>query len=423
MNRDTKVLIVGGGICGLTTALYLHQAGFQVQLFESVREIQPLGVGINLLPHAVARLYKVGLGEVLEATAIKTKALSFYSRRGSLIWSEPRGVDAGYPVPQYSIHRGVLQMLLLNAVRERIGDANLHTGHHLAGFAQDDTGVTAHFVDKRTEQPLGSYRGDLLIGADGVMSQVRAHFYPDEGAPVYSGLILWRATVEAEPFLDGRTMVMIGNSSVKAVIYPISQEAHQRGRSLINVIAELPVPMALPPKKEDWNKPGNLADFIDRFADWQFPWLNVPALFRQTDKIYEFPMIDRTPVERWSFGRVTLLGDAAHAMRPNGSNGASQAIWDAEAITEALVKHDDAVAALQAYEAERLEPVNKLVLSNRQTGPERVMQMAEENCPGDCRELCRCVSREVLESVAANYKKLAGFDVERVRQIMGYTNA
>lgn len=417
MQEQKPVLIAGAGIVGLTTALYLHRAGIPVQIFESVRELKPLGVGINLLPHAVARLYHLGLQPALENTGIKTKALSFYSSRGSRIWTEPRGIDAGYPVPQYSIHRGELQMLLYDAVCERLGIDAVRTGHALATFEQDSEGVTAHFVD-RNGQAVGSYRGAVLLGADGVMSQVRAHFYPHEGAPDYSGLILWRATVETEPYLDGHTMVMIGNNQMKAVVYPISQRAHERGRSLINLIAELPVPMDLPPKKEDWNRIGKLEDFIAPFEQWNFSWLDLPSLFRQTDAIYEFPMIDRTPVAQWSFDRVTLVGDAAHAMRPNGSNGASQGIWDAEAITNALSTHTDPLHALRVYEAERLEPVNQLVINNRQTGPERVMQMAEDNCPGTCTAECTCVDHTILEDVAANYKKLAGFDVDRVRQIL-----
>ncbi|MEZ4678118.1 MAG: FAD-dependent monooxygenase [Caldilineaceae bacterium] len=270
MQPSKPVLIAGGGIVGLTTALFLHRAGIPVQIFESVREIKPLGVGINLLPHAVARLYKLGLEAPLAATGIKTKALSFYSSRGSRIWSEPRGLDAGYPVPQYSIHRGKLQMLLLNAVRERLGDATVHTDHALASFTQDDNSVTAQFVD-RNGNGVGSYQGAALLGTDGVMSQVRAHFYPDEGAPDYSGLILWRATVEAEPFLDGRTMVMIGNNKMKAVVYPISQEAHAWGSLADQSYSRVAVPMDLPPKKEDWNRIGRLDDFIAPLQPGAFP--------------------------------------------------------------------------------------------------------------------------------------------------------
>ena len=416
MTQQPQVLIAGGGIGGLTTALFLHKVGIPVKVFESVRNIKPLGLGLNLLPHAVARLFKVDLADALEATGIRTKELNFYTKRGARIWSEPRGLDAGYDVPQYSIHRGDLQMQLLDAVTERIGAENVLIGHHLAAFEQDENGVTARFIDRKTDASVGTHTGDVLIGADGVMSQVRATFYPDEGMPVYTGLMLWRGAAESESFLSGRTMIMAGHNTVKAVIYPISRKAAEQGKALLNWVAERPVPLDLTPEKEDWNRAGKLEDFIDYFEDWQFSWLNVPELFRKTETIYEFPMIDRDPVPKWSFGRVTLLGDAAHAMRPNGSNGASQAIWDAEVIAEALSQHADVVQALKAYEDIRLEPVSKLVLDNRKTGPERVMQMAEDVCDGTCTDVCTHVPHETLAEVARSYKKLAGFDKETVKK-------
>jgi 5-methylphenazine-1-carboxylate 1-monooxygenase len=416
MMSKPKVLIAGGGIAGLATALFLHQAGIPVTVFESVKNVKPLGLGINLLPHAVTRLYKLGLADELDATGIRTKELSFYTKRGALIWSEPRGLDAGYDVPQYSIHRGDLQMILLNAVKARIGAENMLAGHHLAAFEQGDNGITARFIDKSTGAALGSYTGDVLIGAEGIISTVRETFYPDEGMPVYSGLILWRGAVESEPFLSGRTMIMAGHNTVKAVIYPISRKAAENGKALLNWVAERPVPMDLPPKKEDWNRQGNLGDFIDYFKGWQFSWLNVPELFRKTETIYEFPMIDRDPIPQWSFGRVSLLGDAAHVMRPNGSNGASQGIWDAEVIADRLSQQPDVVQALKEYEAIRLEPVSKLVLDNRKTGPERVMQMAEDACDGTCTDVCTHVPLETLEEVSRSYKKIAGFDKDTVNK-------
>ncbi len=414
--KDLQVLIAGGGIGGLTTALYLHKAGIPVKVFESVTELKPLGVGINIQPHAVKRLFSLDLQDALDATGIRTARLSFYSKRGSLIWTEPRGLDAGYDVPQYSIHRGELQMLLYRAVIERIGTENVLTGHHLSGFEQDDNGVTVHFEDRKTGETIGSYQGDILIGADGIMSKTRQIFYPDEGVPVYSGLILWRGIVETDAYLDGRTMVMVGNATRKAVIYPVSQQSMNQGKSLVNWIMELPIHMDLPPKKEDWNRPGNKADFANQFQQWKFDWLDIPNLIDITDSIYEFPMIDRDPIPQWSFGRVTLLGDAAHAMRPNGSNGASQAIWDAETITDMLLEKDETVQALKAYEDLRLEPVSNLVLENRKTGPEKVMQEADDNCTGDCTHQCTCLARDYLETVASRYKKLAGFDTDSVNQ-------
>jgi len=417
--KDLQVLVAGGGIGGLTTALYLHKAGIPVRVFESVGTIKELGVGINIQPHAVKRLFSLGLEDALDATGIRTARLSFYSKRGSLIWTEPRGLDAGYDVPQYSIHRGELQMLLYRAVVERIGEENVLTGHHLAGFAQDDDGVTAHFIDRKTQESVGSYRGDVLLAADGIMSQARQIFYPDEGVPVYSGLILWRGIVETDPYLDGRTMVMVGNATNKAVIYPVSRQSMDKGKSLVNWIMELPIHMELPPKKEDWNRPGNKADFAHEFQQWKFDWLDIPNLIEITDSIYEFPMIDRDPIPQWSFGRITLLGDAAHAMRPNGSNGASQAIWDAEAVVDALVENDDVMQALKAYEDFRLESVSKLVMENRKTGPEKVMQEAEDNCTGECTDQCTCLAKDYLEEVASRYKKLAGFDPDQVKQQSG----
>ena len=418
MANDTQfVLIAGGGIGGLTTALYLHKAGIPVKVFESVRNIQPLGVGLNLLPHAVKRLYSLDLADALDATGVRTKELNFYTKHGARIWSEPRGLDAGYDVPQYSIHRGELQMLLLKAVRERIGAENVLTGHHLTAFEQNDNTVTAHFSDKSTGAPVGSYTGVALIGADGVMSVVRATLYPDEGMPTYSGLMLWRGAVESEPFLSGRTMFMAGHNTVKAVVYPIKQANPETGKQLINWVSERPVPLDETPDKEDWNLAGDVNDFIDYFKTWQFSWLNMPELFKRTETIYKFPMIDRDPVPQWSFGRVTLLGDAAHAMRPNGSNGASQAIWDAEVVAEKISTMDNTVQALKAYEDIRLAPVSKLVLDNRKTGPERVLQMAEDACDGTCTDVCEHVPYEELDAIARSYKKLAGFDKDTVKKL------
>ena len=335
-SRPTEALIVGAGIAGLTCALALHRAGVRARVFEAVDAIGPLGVGINLLPHSVKVLWALGLKDALEETAILTSTLRFQSKHGRDIWREPRGLDAGYAWPQYSIHRGALQLLLLDAVRHRLGPDAVVTGHALSAFEQHGDRVMAHFKHRRTGQNRPHASGDCLIGADGLMSTVRAAFYPDEGNPVYSGQMLWRGVVDWEPMFDGRTCVMAGHNDLKAVIYPISESARRRGRSLLNWVAERRLPGSLPPNPADWNRRGDPADFVTAFADWRFDWLDVPRLFAATEQVFEFPMVDRTPVPRWSFGRVTLLGDAAHAMRPNGSNGASQAILDGVALADAL---------------------------------------------------------------------------------------
>ncbi len=404
-----KALIAGGGIGGLTAALCLHEAGIDCEVFESAPDVRPLGVGINLLPHAVRILTLLGLAPDLAAGGIETAELAYYSKRGVKIWSEPRGLRAGYRWPQYSIHRGELQMTLLRAVRERLGAGRLHTGRHLLSFRQTAGGVEAAFAARRGGEKVAVAGGDVLVGADGIESAVRGAFYPDEKEPRFSGRLLWRGVTEAEPFLTGATMIMAGYENQKFVAYPISAEAAGRGRSLVNWVAELAAGGYIEPER-DWNREADRSKFAPAFADWRFDWLDVPALIAGAGRVFEFPLSDRDPVDRWSFGCVTLLGDAAHPMYPIGSNGASQAILDAVALAKALRGPDDVESALQAYEAERLGPTAKIVLANRKQGPEVVMQMVEERAPDGFERLADVISRAELEEVAARYKQVAGFD-------------
>ncbi len=408
------ILIIGAGPGGLTAALHLHRLGFDVRVFESVPAIRPLGVGLNLLPHAVRELTILGLADELAAISIPTAELSYHNKHGQLIWREPRGLAAGYHWPQFSVHRGRLQMLLFDTVVKTLGPDKVRTGLHLDSFAQDADGVTARFIDRATSQPAGEARGDILIGADGIHSTVRRAFYPDEVAPAFSGRILWRATTEAPPFLTGRSMIMAGHANQKFVAYPICPDAATRGRSLVNWIAELQVGGDQAPIPRDWNRLADKKRFAPAFQNWRFDWLDVPALIEGAGAVYEFPLVDRNPVPRWSFDRVTLFGDAAHPMFPVGSNGASQAILDAAALAEALVTHADPVAALRSYESRRLEPTALIVKTNRQHGPEVVMQLAEERAPQGFSHIESVIPRAELEEIANRYKAIAGFDRDRL---------
>jgi 5-methylphenazine-1-carboxylate 1-monooxygenase len=413
------ILIVGGGIGGLATALCLHARGIRTRVFEKVPALRPLGVGINLLPHAARVVHDLGLAPKLASTAIQTAKLEYYNKFGQLIWSEPRGLAAGYKVPQYSVHRGDLQMLLYEAAIERLTRDSIETNASFESVQQKGDEVIAQF--RRADGTSFEARGSALIAADGIHSVLRKSFYPDEQDPNFAQRILWRAVSEGKPFLDGRTMIMAGYQHEKFVCYPISQRHANEGRALINWIAELTVPEKSPPK-QDWNREVSKARFADRFASWKFDWLDVPALIENAQFVYEFPLVDRDPLPSWTRGRVTLLGDAAHPMYPIGSNGASQAILDAEAIANALAKLPIADALL-AYDEERRPATAKLVLLNRQNGPEQVMQIAEERAPNGFKHIHEVMSHAELEDISLRYKQTAGFTVNQVNQKAASENA
>ncbi|HZR74155.1 flavin-dependent oxidoreductase [Bradyrhizobium sp.] len=406
------VLIAGGGIGGLTLALSLHQIGVPAKVFESVPEFKALGVGINVLPHAVRELIELGLYERLDAAGVATKELAYFSKRGKLIWSEPRGLEAGYKWPQFSIHRGTLQQLLVETAIERLGAENILTSHHLSGWREAAGGIRASFIDRATGKPAGEYEGAVLIAADGIHSAAREKLYPNEGPPIWNGRILWRGVTAAKAFLSGRTMIMAGHETLKFVCYPISKEPDADGKFRINWIAERHMPPSYQWRREDYNRTAKLEEFLPWFADWTFDWLDVPGLIKNCTHAFEYPLVDRDPIPQWSLGRVTLMGDAAHPMYPIGSNGASQAILDARVLTREIQAHGATQAALVAYEAERRPATTELVLLNRRNGPEQVMQLVEERAPDGFEEVTDVLSRQELEEIAANYKRVAGFQVE-----------
>lgn len=418
MTKDSEVLIVGAGIGGLTLALTLHRAGIACRVFEAVPEIKPLGVGINLLPHATRELAELGLLEPLAAVAVTTRESAFFNRHGQLIYREPAGRFAGYPYPQFSIHRGDLQTILLDAVRERLGADGVVTDRRCVGASQDDAGATAEFVDAAGERH--AVRGSAIVACDGIHSAIRKQFYPDEGAPRYSGVNMWRGTIKAPPFLSGASMVRAGwLKHGKMVIYPIRDNVDAAGNQLVNWVAEIEAPK---PARRDWNGAGRLEDFFPAFADWKFDWLDVAAMIEQTETILEYPMVDQDPLPRWTFGRITLLGDAAHPMVPRGSNGAGQAIVDARVLADRCGELGVCPEALQAYDRERVKATGDVVLMNRKAPPDKILQVVYERTQGQRFERIEdVVSVDELSQIANQYRTVAGFhpDAMKAKQPVG----
>ncbi|WP_327355994.1 flavin-dependent oxidoreductase [Streptomyces sp. NBC_01304] len=400
-----RVLVAGAGIGGLTAALSLHAAGLPVQVVDAARSLRPVGVGINLLPHAVRELTELGLGDALAATAVPTAEMVHFDRHGNRIWGEPRGLALGYHWPQYSLHRGELQRILLDAAVARIGP--VRTGAAVLGFEQlpGDGGVRVSFSGQRPAETVS-----VLVGADGLHSAVRAQLHPGEGPPLWSGIRMWRGMTRGEPFLTGRTVAVLGcNATAKLVAYPVSRAAESEGAALINWVAE--VRSGASPGGADWDRAGQLADVLPLFASWKVPWLDVPGLISATSRILEYPMVDRDPLSSWGLGRVTLLGDAAHPMYPIGSNGASQAVLDARVLARCLALASSPEAGLRAYEAERLPAVNALVLANREMPADRLLRAVADRAPAGFDRVEDVLTPAELGSIEAAYRRTTGTDV------------
>jgi len=405
------VLIVGGGIGGLATALSLHEVGIACTVFEQVRELRELGVGINTLPHAIKELAALGLLPALDRAGIRTRELIYANRFGQVVWRELRGTDAGFDTPQFSIHRGKLHGVLLAAVKERLGAGAVCTGCRLVSFAQQADRVVARF-EQRDGGDAFEVEGDVLIGADGIHSAVRAAFYPREGLPVWNGMMLWRgAAARRWPHHGDRR-----RHGPEIRILPIHADPGVADRRLTNwaVMARIGDGSALPPRPEDWNRPGQW-DEVEPFVRNRFrlDFVDPLALIGASDTIYEYPMCDRDPLPRWSFGRATLLGDAAHPMYPVGSNGASQAVLDARALARHL-RSGDVVAALLAYDAERRPMTAEIVLNNRKGGPERVIDVLEQRAPDGFTDINAVASYAEREAIVRGYASMSGFAREQV---------
>ena len=411
---EPDILIIGGGIGGLTLALALHARGIPCRVFEAVAEPKAIGVGINVLPHAAQELAQLGLEDALARVGIATRDASFFNRFGQLIHREPLGRFAGYAHPQFSIHRGDLHAVLLDAARERLGAERVHLGWRCTGFTQDASGVTVGFDDITTGAARPPQRGSAAIACEGLHSVIRKQLHPGEGEPRYSGVNMWRGVTRMRPVLSGASMVRAGwLTHGKMVIYPIRH--FEDGTQLMNWVAEIETPHY---QKRDWNRAGRLDDFIGMFESWRFDWLDVPAMIRGADAVLEFPMIDQDPLPWWTQGRVTLLGDAAHPMVPRGSNGAGQSIIDARTLADCLaagMQQSDSAAngvaqALKDYESRRLQATSNVVLTNRSNPPDAIIrEVYERHGDKPFERIEDVISAAELTAITDGYKRVAGY--------------
>lgn len=402
-----EVAIVGGGIVGLALAIGMAQRGMRARVYEAAPELKELGVGITLLPHGMRELSALGVEAAVRAAGIELHSSAFYNRFGQLIYEEPRGAAAGYPYPEISIHRGRLHTILYQKAVELCGAERILTDHKLTAFAQDAGGVDLMFESSASGHALPPVRADIAIGCDGINSAVRRVLYPDD-AVAFTGINTWRGTTWRKPILDGRTYLRVGSINTgKMVIYPIANSLNGDGLQLINWVAEISSPSAT---MNDWNSGGSVDEFLPLYNDWTFDWLDVPALIRESECLLEYPMVDKDPLEQWTFGRVTLAGDAAHPMYPRGSNGSAQGLIDARVLADRLAAGADPLAALKAFEAERIGPTGEIVRTNRTSPPDiiniRVEELTDDK-PFD--NLGDFISQGELRELSDQYKTVAGF--------------
>ena len=412
--RD-RVIIAGGGIGGLATALTLHQIGVPCIVYEAVREMRPLGVGINMQPNAVRELYDLGITEAdLDRVGLPAKEWALVGLNGNDIYSEPRGKLAGYNWPQYAVHRGQFHMLLYDKLVERIGKEAVQLASRVSGYRKDAGGGVTAFVER--DGATAEVQGALLIGADGIHSAIRAQMHPNQPPIHWGGAVMWRGTTWGKPIRTGASFVGLGTHRQRMVFYPISQPDPKTGLSIINWIAEVTMDNSEGWKQSGWFRQVKTADFAHHFDNWIWDWLDVPALIRQADSAFENPMIDRDPVPTWQDGPVALLGDAAHAMYPTGSNGGSQAIIDARTLGAATVANGVTPAALAAYDAKLCGPVSQLVLRNRGAGPFGLLNIVDEHCGGTFNNIDDVIPPKERAEFMAGYKAAAGFAIESLNK-------
>ena len=410
---DLPVLIAGGGIGGLSVALTLQQIGVPCLVLEAVADLKPLGVGINLQPNAVRELYELGLGaDELDAIGLQAREWALVGLNGKDVYSEPRGLLAGYRWPQYALHRGGLQMLLYRTALERLGAGAVLTGQRVAGYRHEADGVAV--LVRGRDGTKKEIRAKLLIGADGLHSAVRAQMHPAQPPIQWGGAIMWRGTTPGVPIRSGASFVGLGTHRQRVVFYPISPPDPATGLATINWIAEITVDNSRGLHDGDWNEKVAIDSFIHHFEGWRYDWLDVPAMLRGAEEVFEYPMIDRDPVSTWVDGRVALLGDAAHVMYPTGSNGASQAIVDARVLGAAMIEHGVTGDALRAYDRQLCAEISGVILRNRGAGPFGLLNLLDARCGGVFDDIDDVIPANEREEFMSRYRSAAGFARERL---------
>jgi 2-polyprenyl-6-methoxyphenol hydroxylase-like FAD-dependent oxidoreductase len=409
---DPHVIIAGGGIGGLATALTLHQIGVNFTVYEAVRELAPLGVGINIQPNAVRELQDLGIGrELLDSVGIPAREWALVGLNGNDIYSEPRGLDAGYRWPQYAVHRGEFHMMLFRELIKRAGPDAVKQGHRVSGYERNDDGTVTALIQRADGTELRE-KATVLIAGDGIHSAVRTTMHPNQPPIHWGGAIMWRGATLAKPIRSGSSFVGLGTHRHRVVFYPISHPDPETGLALINWIAEVTVDASDDRYNSGWFRPVMVEDFAHHFDGWTYDWLDVPDLLRRADVAYENPMIDRDPVSTWQDGPVILVGDAAHAMYPTGSNGASQAIMDARHLGAAFLEHGVNQNALRAFDEKFCGPVSELVLRNRGAGPFGLLNMVNDRCAGAFENIDDVISPAERNDFMGKYKAAAGFAIE-----------
>jgi 2-polyprenyl-6-methoxyphenol hydroxylase-like FAD-dependent oxidoreductase len=398
----------------LSLALTLQQIGVPCLVFESVPEIKPLGVGINLQPNAVRELYELGFGpDSLDRIGVQTQEWALVGLNGHEVYSEPRGLKAGYTWPQYSVHRGGLQMMLYRAVLERLGSASIRTGVKVEGYRNNGDGKVTALLRSRGGHS-SEVEGALLIGADGLHSAVRRQMYPEQPPIHWGGAIMWRGVTVGKPIRTGASFVGLGTHRHRVVFYPISAPDPSTGLADINWIAELTVDSSGGLPDGDWNKRVIQDDFLHHFEHWNYDWIDIPAMLRGATEVFEYPMIDREPVPTWVEGHVALLGDAAHVMYPTGSNGASQAIVDSRVLGAAILEHGVNSRALRAYDTQLCKQISELVLRNRGAGPFGLLNLLDDRCGGVFDNIDDVIPRAERDEFMQRYRTAAGLAAEKL---------